>query len=68
MKARLSEHLPGSEDWVYEIKFDGFRGLALKNGSDVRLLSRNNRDLGPKFPGVLSAVRKLPFDLLLLDG
>lgn len=68
MKARLSENLPTSEDWVYEIKFDGFRGLALKNGSEVHLISRNNRDLGPKFPGVLSALRKLPCDQLLLDG
>ncbi len=68
MKARLSEYLPTSDDWVYEIKFDGFRGLALKNGSEVRLLSRNNRDLGPKFPEILSAVRKLPCNQLLLDG
>ena len=68
MKARLSENLPTSEEWVYEIKFDGFRGLALKNGSEVRLFSRNNRELGSKFPGVLSALRKLPCDQLILDG
>lgn len=68
MKARLSENLPRSEDWVYEIKFDGFRGLALKNGNDVRLLSRNNRDLGPKFPAVVSALRQLSCEQLVLDG
>ena len=68
MKARLSEKLPTSDEWVYEIKFDGFRGLALKDGSEVRLLSRNNRELGPKFPGVLSALRKLPCNQLFLDG
>lgn len=68
MKARLSDNLPTTDDWVYEIKFDGFRGLALKNGAEVRLISRNNRELGPKFPGVLSALRKLPCDQLLLDG
>jgi bifunctional non-homologous end joining protein LigD len=68
MKARLSTNLPSSDEWVYEIKFDGFRGLALKRGSDIRLISRNNRDLGQKFPGVLAALRKLPCDQLLLDG
>jgi bifunctional non-homologous end joining protein LigD len=68
MKCRLSENLPRSEDWVYEIKFDGFRGLALKNGSEVRLISRNNRDLGPKFPCVVAALRKLPCEQLMLDG
>lgn len=68
MKARLSENLPTSEEWVYEIKFDGFRGLALKRGAEVRLISRNNRELGPKFSGVVAALRKLPCEQLLLDG
>ena len=68
MKARLSGNLPISDEWVYEIKFDGFRGLALKNGPEVRLISRNNRELGSKFPGVLSALRQLPCNQLLLDG
>src|SRR5687768_14511383 len=68
MKAQLSENLPTSDEWVYEIKFDGFRGLALKSGSEVRLISRNHRELGPKFPSVLSALRKLPCEQLLLDG
>ncbi|HVK58708.1 MAG TPA: non-homologous end-joining DNA ligase [Candidatus Kapabacteria bacterium] len=68
MKARLSENLPTSNEWVYEIKFDGFRGLALKNGTEVRLISRNHRELGPKFPGVIAAIRNLPCNQLLLDG
>lgn len=68
MKARLSDDLPRSDDWVYEIKFDGFRGLALKKGSQVSLFSRNHRDLGPKFPGIVSALQKLPYEQLLLDG
>ena len=62
MKARLSENLPTSDEWVFEIKFDGFRGLALKKGSEARLISRNNRELGPKFPEILAALRKLPCD------
>jgi bifunctional non-homologous end joining protein LigD len=68
MKCRLMEKLPEGHDWVYEIKFDGFRGLAIKNGSAVQLLSRNNKDLGSKFPGVLRALQKLPCDKLMLDG
>jgi bifunctional non-homologous end joining protein LigD len=68
MKCRLFEKLPEGEDWVYEIKFDGFRGLAIKNGSEVQLLSRNNKDLGSKFPGVVRALRQLPCDRLMLDG
>src|SRR4030095_11430082 len=48
MKARLVE-APPKGSWVYEIKFDGFRALALKNSGGVRLLSRNEKDFGSKF-------------------
>lgn len=68
MKCKLLENLPRGDDWVYEIKFDGFRGLAIKNGTDVHLLSRNNLELGHKFPGVIRALAKLPWDQLVLDG
>src|SRR5690606_14041178 len=39
MKARLMEK-PPSGDWIYEVKFDGFRALALKHGSSIELWSR----------------------------
>lgn len=68
MRCRLADRLPGGKDWVYEIKFDGFRGLALKNRNEIRLISRNNRDLSHKFPEVVRALRKLPYDQLMLDG
>ena len=37
-----------SGDWIYEIKFDGYRTLALRGGSETRILSRNQKDLGGK--------------------
>ena len=49
MKAKLVDSMP-SGDWIYEIKFDGYRALALRGGSETRLLSRNQKDLGSKFP------------------
>jgi ATP-dependent DNA ligase len=49
MKAQLADSVrPG--DWLYEIKFDGYRALALRGGSETRVLSRNQKDLGKKFP------------------
>jgi TPR repeat protein len=40
MKAKLVGSMrPG--DWIYEIKFDGYRALALRGGSEARVLSRN---------------------------
>ena len=42
MKALPVEKLPEG-DWLYEIKFDGYRALAFKDGKDVRLISRNQK-------------------------
>src|SRR5438128_674156 len=67
MKARLVEHpLPG--DWIYEIKLDGFRALAIKSGRDVQLLSRNNKELGGKFPEVVAAISKIKARDAVIDG
>ena len=44
MKAKLGGSMP-SGDWIYEIKFDGYRALALRGGSETRILSRNQFDM-----------------------
>ncbi len=49
MKAKLVAARPAG-DWNYEIKFDGYRALALGDGSETRVLSRDEKDLGKKFP------------------
>jgi bifunctional non-homologous end joining protein LigD len=54
--------------WVYEEKYDGDRILAYKEGSRVRLLSRNDKDRTEKLPRIAAAIRALPADTLLLDG
>ncbi len=68
MKAKLISEPPKVGDWQYEIKFDGFRALALKGSNEVRLLSRNNKDLGSKFPAVLEAVSALRVQECIIDG
>jgi ATP-dependent DNA ligase len=44
---------------IYEIKFDGYRALALRGGSETRVLSRNEKDLGSKFPEVKDSIAAL---------
>jgi bifunctional non-homologous end joining protein LigD len=68
MKARLAESPPASRDWLYEIKFDGYRALAFKNGREVALLSRNEKDFGAKFPEVADAVGELDARQAVIDG
>jgi bifunctional non-homologous end joining protein LigD len=58
-------HKPG---WVYEEKYDGYRILAYKEGSRVRLFSRNAIDRTDRFFDVAAALGDLRHSTLLLDG
>ena len=58
-------HKPG---WIYEEKYDGYRILAYKEGSEVTLLSRNGKDRTETYPDLATAVATLPACTLLLDG
>ncbi|WP_058533952.1 DNA ligase D [Legionella saoudiensis] len=66
--ATLVDKPPVGEQWLHEIKFDGYRILAYKNGSEVTLKSRNNNDWTNEFPSIVEAVSRLPFKQVLLDG
>lgn len=68
MKCKLSRYLPEGENWVYELKFDGVRALAVRNGKSVDLISRNRKNLDGKYPGVARAVAGLKVDSVVLDG
>jgi bifunctional non-homologous end joining protein LigD len=68
MMARLAAHAPAGTDWIYEIKFDGFRALALRGSDEARLLSRNNKDFGAKFPELLEAISRLRVKDAIIDG
>lgn len=55
-------------NWVFEEKYDGVRILAYKEGSKVRLLSRNAIDRTARYPEIAAAVKKLNSTSVLLDG
>jgi bifunctional non-homologous end joining protein LigD len=55
-------------DWVFEIKYDGYRLLAGKERGTVRMTSRNGHDLTHVFPDVAEVVETLPYQDFLLDG
>jgi bifunctional non-homologous end joining protein LigD len=67
MKAKLVGFMPPG-DWIYEIKFDGYRTLALRGGSETRLLSRNQKDLGGRFPEVKDSIAALDIQDAIIDG
>lgn len=68
MKALLIEELPKGPDWIYELKFDGVRALAIKDNRDVKLVSRSGKDLGSKYHELLEPLKKLPAKQAVLDG
>ncbi|HMJ89151.1 MAG TPA: non-homologous end-joining DNA ligase [Candidatus Acidoferrum sp.] len=68
MKAKLIASLPSAENWLLELKHDGFRVIAVKNGKSVELFSRNYKPLTAAFAGVTEAVRELSPEKLVLDG
>jgi bifunctional non-homologous end joining protein LigD len=68
MKAKLTSEPPPGGDWIYELKFDGFRAIAIKDGNRVELLSRNAKDLTHKFPEIAEAVAALALGRAVLDG
>jgi bifunctional non-homologous end joining protein LigD len=59
MYARLVQKLPEGKDWLYEIKFDGYRCLAGKDGSGVTLWSRRKNLFTAQFPKIAQACNRL---------
>jgi ATP-dependent DNA ligase len=66
MAATLTQERFAGPEWTFERKFDGIRLLAFKQGSRVRLLSRNR--LAQDIPALAAAVARLPARELILDG
>lgn len=67
MLAKVYQEPFSAEGWLFDLKYDGYRGLALKEGGRVRLLSRLGNELGSAFPDVLEALAAIPGDFAL-DG
>ena len=68
MLASSATLLPNGAGWSYEVKWDGYRTLALKDGPRVKLLSRNLKDATRLYPTVAREVARLHGESVLLDG
>jgi DNA ligase D-like protein (predicted ligase) len=58
--------LPEGAQWVWELKWDGYRAVAVKD-STVKLYSRNHKSLDKKFPYISEALTELPNETVV-DG
>ena len=67
MYARPVQNLPQGKDWLYEVKFDGYRSLAGRDSTKVTLWSRRGNLFTDQFPHIARACESLPLDTLV-DG
>jgi len=62
-----TEMLPQGADWLFEVKLDGYRALAIKTGGRVQLRSRNDNDFTTRYAPITAALHALP-DETVIDG
>jgi bifunctional non-homologous end joining protein LigD len=60
--------LPSDSQWLHEIKHDGFRVIARKDGDRVRLYSRPGNDMTRRFPQIVEALARLRSRSCIIDG
>jgi bifunctional non-homologous end joining protein LigD len=69
MLATLSTSVPSGTDWLYEVKWDGYRALCYIDGGKVRMLSRRGIKLDKQFATVSAALaQSVKADTAIIDG
>jgi DNA ligase D-like protein (predicted ligase) len=67
MECQLVAKLPDNPQWIFEIKLDGYRAIAVKSGHTINLLSRRRKSFNRQFPYIVEALHDLP-EGTVLDG
>lgn len=66
--ATLVKEAPKGNEWLHELKFDGYRLLSHVERGHVRLWTRNQKDWTEKFPGIVKALKSLKVQSAILDA
>jgi bifunctional non-homologous end joining protein LigD len=66
--ATLSNQVPQNNQWLHEVKFDGYRILTQKKNDQTRLLTRNKHDWTKKMPSIAKALNDLQVNSVIFDG
>ncbi len=66
--ATLIDAPPLGDQWLHEVKYDGYRMMAFKQNGKLQLLSRNNKDWTDNFHIIVEELKQLPVKNVILDG
>ena len=66
--ATLSLEIPKSKDWLFEIKYDGYRILSFLQNGKTKLVTRNGQDYTKKFTNISDSLNKIRCSSCILDG
>src|SRR5437773_6275404 len=66
--ATLVKEPPAGDEWLHELKFDGYRMLCRSDHGKVRFWSRNRVDWTAKFPGIARAIQSIAATAAIFDG
>lgn len=67
MLATLHNKPFSDKDWIFELKLDGYRAIAYKKGTSVKLYSRNQKSFNKKYASIYNVLKKIQYDFIL-DG
>ena len=68
MLAKLGADSFDSTGWLFELKYDGVRALAIRDGASSRLYARSGTDITARYPEVVLGLNSLPYERFALDG
>ena len=66
--ATLVDSAPTGDDWIHEVKFDGYRMVSRIDHGEVRIYSRNGKEWTSVLPSVVASLQRLDVDQAWLDG
>ncbi|HZP45287.1 MAG TPA: DNA ligase D [Candidatus Binataceae bacterium] len=66
--AKTADEPFDGKEWLFELKYDGVRALALRDHGEVRLYGRNQRAITRRYPEIVLALAALPYEQFAIDG